>query len=115
MTIANPKIAASHYKSILAIDLVKEPKFKNLLSAVRKSSDEAEIVYAVAANNSSASLSLGEFHQMYEAQTEDTQTYFVRIPIHLLNFNPGQIRKIRPEFCIQNFNTFLTPKVTITF
>ena len=26
MTIANPKIAASHYKSILAIDLVQEPK-----------------------------------------------------------------------------------------
>ena len=113
MTIANPKIAASHYKSILAIDLVQEPKFKNLLSTVRKYSDEAEIVYAVGANNSSASLSLGEFHQMYEAQTEDTQTYFVRIPIHLLNFNPGQIRKIRPEFCIQNFNTF-SQKVDFT-
>ena len=54
MTISNPdfvKVATGHYKSTLAIDLVNESNFKNLLAAVRKSGDSTQIIYARGADN----------------------------------------------------------------
>lgn len=109
MTLSNAdfiKVASGHYKSTLAIDLVNESNFKNLLAAVRKSGDSAQIIYARGADNELGSLSLKQFKREYERQTELVVTYQVRVPIRLLNFKQGQVRKVRPEFCNQNFNTF---------
>ena len=100
------KVAAGHYKSTLAVDLVGESNFKNLLSAIRKSGDSAKIVYARGADNNLGSLNLQQFKHEYDRQTELVATYQVKVPIRLLNFKQGQVRKIRPEFCISNFNTF---------
>ena len=109
MTTSNPdfvKVATGHYKSTLAIDLVNESNFKNLLAAVRKSGDSTQIIYARGADNELGSLNLKQFKREYERQTELVVTYQVRVPIRFLNFKQGQVRKVRPEFCIQNFNTF---------
>ena len=100
------KVAAGHYKSNLAIDLVNESNFKNLLSAVRKAGDSAKIIYPYGKDDKLGSLSLEEFHQAYNTQTELVVTYQVRVPIRYVNIKMGQVRKIRPEFCIQNFNSF---------
>ena len=98
------KVSAGHYKSTLAIDLVKESNFKNLCSAVKKAGDNAKIVYA--RGSEKHGLSIKQFKTSYEQQTELIVTYQVRVPIRFLNLKQGQVRKIRPEFCIQNFNMF---------
>ena len=100
------KVSAGHYKSNLAIDLVNESNFKNLKSAVRKAGDSAKIIYPQGKDDKLGSLNLEEFKQAYNTQTELVVTYQVRVPIRYVNIKMGQVRKIRPEFCIQNFNSF---------
>ena len=100
------KVAAGHYKSNLAIDLVNESNFKNLKSAVKKAGDSARIIYARGADSELGSLNLEQFKREYDNQTELVVTYQVRVPIRYVNLKMGQVRKIRPEFCIQNFNAF---------
>ena len=96
--------SADALKSVLAVDLVKENRFKNLLRAVKDNIDRAGILLPVA--KSESFLSIDEFKALYSSQLKDYETYIVNVPISLINYRQGQIRLVRPEFCVQNYNLF---------
>ena len=96
--------SADALKSVLAVDLVKENRFNNLLRVVKDNIDRAGILLPVA--KSQSFLSIDEFKALYSSQLKDYETYIVNVPISLINYRQGQIRLVRPEFCVQNFNLF---------
>ena len=96
--------AADNLTSVLAIDLVKGAKFKNLLKTIKDNIDRARVVYPVCGND--PCLSFDQFQLYRSSQEEDMVTYLVDVPVSKLNYKQGQIRLVRPEFCVQNFNLF---------
>ncbi len=95
---------ADNLTSVLAIDLVKEPKFKNLLKTVKDNIDRARVVYPLGGDN--PCLSYEQFLALKASQEDDVATYLVDVPIIKLNYKQGQIRLVRPEYCVQNFRLF---------
>ena len=98
------KKGADNLTAVLATDLVKTPKFKNLLKAVKNNIDRARVVYPIGGDN--PCLSYEQFLSLRASQEDDVATYLVDVPINRLNYKQGQIRLVRPEFCVQNFNLF---------
>ena len=96
--------SADNLTSVLAIDLVKGAKFKNLLKTIKDNIDRARVVYPVCGND--PCLSFDQFQLYRSSQEEDMVTYLVDVPVSKLNYKQGQIRLVRPEFCVQNFNLF---------
>ena len=96
--------SADALKSVLAVDLVKENRFKNLLRVVKDNIDRAGILLPIA--KSDTFLSIDEFKVLYSSQLKDYETYIVNVPVSLINYRQGQIRLVRPEFCVQNYNLF---------
>ena len=95
--------AADNLTSVLAVDLVKEPKFKSLIKIVKNNEDRAGVVYPVGMQ---PALSYEQFLALRASQDDDMVIYLVGVPISKLNYLQGQIRLVRPEFCVQNFNLF---------
>ena len=95
--------AADNLTSVLAVDLVKEPKFKSLIKIVKNNEDRAGVVYPVGMQ---PALSYEQFLALRASQDDDMVVYLVGVPISKLNYLQGQIRLVRPEFCVQNFNLF---------
>ena len=98
------KKGADNLTAVLATDLVKIPTFKNLLKAVKNNIDRARVVYPIGGDN--PCLSYEQFLSLRASQEDDVATYLVDVPINILNYKQGQIRLVRPEYCVQNFNLF---------
>ena len=89
--------------AVLATDLVKGTKFKNLLKTVKDNKDRAGVVYPV---GTQPAFSFEQFEQARASQDDEMVTYLVDVPVSKLNYLQGQIRLVRPEFCVQNFRLF---------
>ena len=95
--------AADNLTAVLATDLVKGTKFKNLLKTITDNKDRACVVYPVGMQ---PAFSFEQFEQARASQDDEMVTYLVDVPVSKLNYLQGQIRLVRPEFCVQNFNLF---------
>ena len=95
---------STNLQAVKALDLVQQPRFKGLLSIVRDNSDKATVKYPV--GSVGCFMSLKEFLEAYAQQEERKVTYTVSIPISLLRYRQGQIRLVREDYCVQNFETF---------
>ena len=91
-------------QAIKAVDLVKEPRFNALNSVVQDNADTAQVKYPEGFN--SCFLSLEDFEDRYSNQEERKKTYTVKLPISKLAYKQGQVRMVRPEYCIENFELF---------
>jgi hypothetical protein len=94
---------ADNLTAVLATDLVKATKFKNLLKTVKDNIDRASVVYPVGTKEC---LTFEQFKALRASQDDEQVTYLVDVPVSKLNYKQGQIRLVRPEFCVQNFNLF---------
>ena len=97
------KKGADNLTAVLATDLVKGTKFKILLKTVKNNIDRAGVVYPVGMQ---PCLSFEQFQALRASQTDEMVTYLVEVPVSKLNYKQGQIRLVRSEFCVQNFNLF---------
>ena len=91
-------------EAVMALDLVRQPRFKGLLSLVRDTIDEATVKYPVGSEG--CFMSITEFLEKYAQQKERKVTYTVSIPISAFRYKQGQVRLVRQDYCVQNFETF---------
>ena len=87
-----------------ATDLVKQAKFNNLRGVIRDYIDTAEILYPIGFE--SGAMGLQQFYDRIKDQQTNKAVYTVSVPVSLIRYLLGQIRNVRPEFCLQNFQTF---------
>ena len=87
-----------------ATDLVKQAKFNNLRGVIRDYIDTAEIMYPIGFE--SGAMGLQQFYDLIKDQQTNKAVYTVCVPVSLIRYLLGQIRNVRPEFCLQNFQTF---------
>lgn len=87
-----------------ATDLVKQAKFNNLRGVIRDYIGTAEILYPIGFE--SGAMGLQQFYDLIEDQQTNKAVYTVSVPVSLIRYLLGQIRNVRPEFCLQNFQTF---------
>ena len=87
-----------------ATDLVKQAKFNNLRGVIRDYIDTAEIMYPIGFE--SGAMGLQQFFDLIKDQQTNKAVYTVCVPVSLIRYLLGQIRNVRPEFCLQNFQTF---------
>jgi len=95
---------ARNLGATFASDLVKQAKFNTLRSVIRDYIDSAEIMYPIGFE--SCAIGIQEFYNFIAEQKARKATYVVRVPVSLIRYLLGQIRNVRPEFCLQNFKTF---------
>jgi len=95
---------ARNLGATFASDLVKQAKFNNLRNVIRDYIDSAKIMYPIGFE--SCAIGIQEFYNLIDEQKVKKATYTVRVPISLIRYLLGQIRNVRPEFCLQNFQTF---------
>jgi len=95
---------ARNLGATFASDLVKQAKFNNLRNVIRDYIDSAKIMYPIGFE--SCAIGIQEFYILIDEQKVKKATYTVRVPISLIRYLLGQIRNVRPEFCLQNFQTF---------
>ena len=91
---------ARNLGATFASDLVKQAKFNTLRSVIRDYIDSAEIMLDL----SPVRLVFKNFTILLPNHRK--ATYVVRVPVSLIRYLLGQIRNVRPEFCLQNFKTF---------
>ena len=96
---------SSNISAIKALDLVKQQKFHALNSVVVDSNATKESV-KYPRGFDKCFLSLDNFEELYSKQEERKATYTVKLPISKLAYKQGQVRMVRPEYCIQNFELF---------
>lgn len=87
-----------------ATDLVKQAKFNNLRGVIRDYIGTAEILYPIGFE--SGAMGLQQFYDLIKDQQTNKAVYTVSVPVSLIRYLLGQIRNVRPEFCLQNFQTF---------
>tara|TARA_A100001201_G_scaffold18253_1_gene20735 strand:+ start:47 stop:1264 length:1218 start_codon:yes stop_codon:yes gene_type:complete len=87
-----------------ATDLVKQAKFNNLRGVIRDYIDTAKILYPIGFE--SGAMGLQQFYDLIKDQQTNKAVYTVSVPVSLIRYLLGQIRNVRPEFCLQNFQTF---------
>ena len=87
-----------------ATDLVKQAKFNNLRGVIRDYIDTAKILYPIGFE--SGAMDLQQFYDLIKDQQTNKAVYTVSVPVSLIRYLLGQIRNVRPEFCLQNFQTF---------
>ena len=90
--------------AIKAVELVKQQRFNALNSLVTDNADTARVKYPEGFN--SCFLSLEDFEDRYSNQEERKKTYTVKLPISKIYYKQGQVRMVRPEYCIENFLLF---------
>jgi len=87
-----------------ALDLVAEPRFRNLRSVVQDSADYALVKYPIGFGD--CFMSTEQFYELYDKQTGRKEVYTVKLPISKIFYKQGSVRQVRPEFCIENFELF---------
>ena len=87
------------------LELVKQQRFNALNSLVIDNADTARVKYPEGFN--SCFLSLEDFEDRYSNQEERKKTYTVKLPISKIYYKQGQVRMVRPEYCIENFQYIL--------
>jgi hypothetical protein len=87
-----------------ATDLVKQAKFNNLRGVIRDYITTTEILYPIGFE--SGAMDIRQFYDLIKNQQTNKAVYTVRVPVSLIRYLLGQIRNVRPEFCLQNFQTF---------
>ena len=87
-----------------ATDLVQQAKFNNLRGVIRDYIDTAKILYPIGFE--SGAMGLQQFYDLIKDQQTNKAVYTVSVPVSLIRYLLGQIRNVRPEFCLQNFQTF---------
>ena len=87
-----------------ALDLVAEPRFRNLRSVVQDAAETAIVKYPIGFGN--CFMSIEQFNEHYEKQTTRKETYTVKLPVSKLYYRQGSVRQVRPEYCIENFELF---------
>ena len=96
---------SNNISAVKALELVKQQKFHALNSVVVDSNATTESV-KYPQGFDKCFLSLDNFEELYSKQKERKATYTVKLPISKLAYKQGQVRMVRPEFCIQNFELF---------
>lgn len=95
---------AQHLSATPATDLVMQAKFNSLKSVIRDHLDKTEIIYPIGFE--SCAISTSEFFRMINDQETNKAVYTVSVPISMIRYREGQVRLVRPEFCLQNYQTF---------
>lgn len=90
--------------SVSATNLVSEPRFRGLRSVIQDNLDAAYVKYPIGFGN--CFMSVQDFYEHYNKQTDRKATYTVKIPVSMLYYKQGQVRLVRPEYCIENFELF---------
>jgi hypothetical protein len=95
---------STNIEAVKALDLVQEPRFRQLLSIVRDNEKKASVKYPVGFG--SCFIDLKTFLENYAQQEERKVTYTVSVPVSLLRYRQGQVRLVRENYCVQNFQLF---------
>lgn len=90
--------------SIRSLDLVSEARFRGLRSVIQDNIDTAYVKYPIGFGN--CFMDINTFYQYYNVQTDRKATYTVKLPISKIYYKQGQVRLVRPEYCIENFELF---------
>jgi hypothetical protein len=90
--------------SVSALDLVSEQRFCGLRSIIQDNLDSATVKYPVGFGD--CFMNLETFYDYYNKQTDRKVTYTVNLPISKIFYKQGQVRLVRPEYCIENFQLF---------
>lgn len=90
--------------STSALDLVNERRFQGLRSVVQDNISSACVKYPIGFGN--CFMSVSDFYTHYNQQSDRKATYTVKIPVSKIHYKQGQVRLVRPEFCIENFELF---------
>lgn len=87
-----------------ALNLVAEPRFRNLRSVVQDAAETAIVKYPIGFGD--CFMSIEQFNEYYEKQTTRKEVYTVKLPVSKLYYKQGSVRQVRPEYCIENFELF---------
>jgi len=91
-------------KSVSALSLVSEPRFRGLRSTIQDHIDSAKVKYPIGFGD--CFMNLERFYDLYNQQDSRKETYTVKVPISKIFYRQGQVRQVLPEFCVQNFELF---------
>lgn len=100
----NTLILIQQLDSISALDLIAEPRFRGLRSVIQDNIDTAYVKYPIGFGN--CFIDINTFYQYYNEQNDRKATYTVKLPISKIYYKQGQVRLVRPEYCIENFELF---------
>lgn len=92
----------SHSQKVSGLKLLEDPKFFKLRKMVEDNLDQVEVIYP----EGECSLSVEDFVEKQNEQTEEKKTFSVSVPVSLIEYAQGQIRLIQPEFCEENFKNY---------
>lgn len=87
-----------------ALDLVAQPRFRNLRSVIQDSADHASAKYPIGFGD--CFMSVEQFYKLYDNQTGRKEVYAVKLPVSKIYYKQGSVRQVRPEYCIENFELF---------
>ena len=87
-----------------ALDLVAEPRFRNLRSVIQDAADNASVKYPIGFGD--CFMSTEQFYELYKDQTSRKEVYTVKLPVSKISYKQGSVRQVRPEYCIENFELF---------
>jgi len=90
--------------SICSLDLVAEPRFRGLRSVIQDNLDSATIKYPIGFGN--CFMDINDFYSNYNKQSDRKTIYTVKLPVSKICYKQGQVRLVRPEYCIENFELF---------
>lgn len=90
--------------SVSALDLVAEQRFCSLRSIIQDNLDSATVKYPIGFGD--CFINLKTFYDYYNKQTDRKATYTVNLPISKIFYKQGQVRLVRPEYCVENFELF---------
>ena len=90
--------------STSALDLVNERRFQGLRSVIQDNISSAYVKYPIGFGN--CFMSVSDFYTYYNQQSDRKATYTVKVPVSKIHYKQGQVRLVRPEFCIENFELF---------
>ena len=96
---------SNNLAAIRALELVKQPRFNALNQSIVDSNATKESV-KYPQGFDSCFLSLDNFEDLYSKQEAKKVTYTVKLPISKLAYKQGQVRMVRPEYCVENFELF---------
>jgi hypothetical protein len=92
------------HDSTCALSLVAEPRFRGLRSVIQDNLDSATVKYPIGFGN--CFMDLCDFYTHYNQQSNRKETYNVKLPVSKIFYRQGQVRLVRPEYCIENFQLF---------
>ena len=92
------------HDSTCALSLVSESRFRGLRSVIQDNLDSATVKYPIGFGN--CFMDLSDFYTHYNQQLNRKEIYAVKLPVSKIFYKQGQVRLVRPEYCIENFQLF---------